>query len=190
MNDSETEQIKENLRRIMAEKGIRLTASKAVPPSPKTGAVAKLRLQKLNNLKVRSAVLWTVLALLSAVALIQSLVGHNKNTQSTSSIKTYSYSEPGPPKPPIDPVAPSVVRNEGPAGTVWQVTEYVLAHLKDPDSFRTIKWGNVVETSGKFAVRLNYRAKNSFGGLVVSDEVFFLDEQGHVIGSMTIPGTQ
>jgi len=186
MNNNETEQIRENLRLIMAEKGIKPSLNRPVYTIPKPKQPPKKKQTEQTGLTVRKAVLVTIMVILSVVALIKVTVDRNKKPQPTPSIQSSSSLN----HAPADPVASPVVRNEGPAGTVWQVTEYVLAHLKDPDSFRTIKWGNVVETSGKFAVRLNYRAKNSFGGLVVSDEVFFLDEQGHVVGSMTTLGTQ
>ena len=50
-----------------------------------------------------------------------------------------------------------------------------------------IEWGNVVPgADGGFVVRVKYRAKNSFGGYVIEDQVFSLDAQGNVIGAVNL----
>ena len=80
-----------------------------------------------------------------------------------------------------------VVSNSGWDGSVHQVERYLKRNLKDPSSLNVIEWGNVVPgADGGFVVRVKYRAKNSFGGYVVEDQVFSLDAQGNVIGAVNL----
>lgn len=66
-------------------------------------------------------------------------------------------------------------------GSVSQVEQYLKNNLKDPDSFEAIEWSNVQkESDGSFFVRCKYRAKNSFGGYVIENKIFYLDAQGTV----------
>lgn len=66
--------------------------------------------------------------------------------------------------------------------SVWQVEKYLKKNLKDPKSYEGIEWSKVSKTdSGRFMVRHKYRAKNSFGGYVISDQVFMMDLNGNVI---------
>ena len=66
-------------------------------------------------------------------------------------------------------------------GSVWQVDAYLKKHLKDPSSYESISWGQVVKNpNGGFLVRHKYRAKNSFGGYMIADDVFWLDKSGNV----------
>lgn len=77
-----------------------------------------------------------------------------------------------------------VVYNSGWDSSVRQVKDYLKENLKDPNSYESIEWSNVVKQSdGSFRVRHKYRAKNSFGGYVVENKVFALDSNGNVIGS-------
>ena len=48
-------------------------------------------------------------------------------------------------------------------------------------SFVNVEWGNVVKTDNGYMVRHKYRAKNSFGGYMVDNNVFYLDFQGNVV---------
>lgn len=85
---------------------------------------------------------------------------------------------------PATPSTPQkVVANSGWDGSVWQVERYLERNLKDPDSFEAIDWFPVVEGDRGFLVRCRYRAKNSFGGFVIEDRLFQLDEAGNVIAS-------
>lgn len=69
-------------------------------------------------------------------------------------------------------------------GSVYQVKNYLKRSLKDPDSYEGIEWSNVIENSnGTYTVRHKYRARNSFGGMVVENWMFVLDEHGNVISS-------
>ncbi len=89
--------------------------------------------------------------------------------------------------------------------SVSQVEEYFKKELKDPDSLQIIKWGDLEELEDKekekvkekegypllglwvdmtkYRVRVEYRAKNSFGGYVVKDNYFYLDSLGGVVVS-------
>lgn len=60
-------------------------------------------------------------------------------------------------------------------GSVHTVKRYLKDNLKDPDSVQYIEWSPVsmLEHKGEnyWAVRVKYRAKNSFGGYVVSNQM-------------------
>lgn len=74
-----------------------------------------------------------------------------------------------------------VVYNSSWDGSVRQVKDYLKKNLKDPDSYESIEWSDVVKQSdGSFRVRHKYRAKNGFGGYVVESKVFVLDKDGNV----------
>lgn len=67
--------------------------------------------------------------------------------------------------------------------SVWQVASYLKDNLKDPKSFEAIEWSTVAKhDNGNFSVRCKYRAKNSFGGYVIENQIFTLDPKGNVIG--------
>jgi hypothetical protein len=74
--------------------------------------------------------------------------------------------------------AKSVVSNGAGDGTVWQVESYLKKNLKDPDSLKFIEWGKVVKSETGYAVRCKYRAKNSFGGYEVADQLFLFNDDG------------
>lgn len=65
-------------------------------------------------------------------------------------------------------------------GSVPAVERYLKRNLKDPDSFKAVKWTPVKKGCGNYTVGLSYRAKNSFGGYVVEQAVFVLDADGNV----------
>ncbi len=72
---------------------------------------------------------------------------------------------------------------------VPQVVDYLKRNLKDPDSAQWIEWSKVQEVSGqahKYMVRCKYRAKNSFGGYEVANQIFYLDADGNVINVVDI----
>lgn len=66
-------------------------------------------------------------------------------------------------------------------GSVIQVERYLKNSLKDPDSYQSIEWGKVLETSEGYLVRHKYRAKNSFGGYVIENNTFYLNTKGEII---------
>lgn len=69
--------------------------------------------------------------------------------------------------------------------SVFQVEEYLKNQfLKDPDSYQSIEWSNVQiysDSAYKYMVRHKFRAKNSFGGYVVANKLFYLDKDGNVV---------
>lgn len=72
------------------------------------------------------------------------------------------------------------VKNSSLDGSVSQVVKYLKNNLKDPDSYESIEWGNVTETDNGYIVRHKYRAKNSFGGYVIENQIFQIDWQGNI----------
>lgn len=82
------------------------------------------------------------------------------------------------PKPTSTPTP--VVSNDW-DGSVRQVRWYLIDNLKDPKSCEYLEWSPVVRISTGYAVRVKYRAKNSFGGYVIEEKIFALDFNGNVI---------
>jgi hypothetical protein len=79
------------------------------------------------------------------------------------------------------PARSAVVNNAWNSG-VQQVTDYLKRNLKDPKSLDVIEWSPVEKRSdGGYQVRCKYRAKNSFGGYVISNQVFIMDSNGNVL---------
>lgn len=78
----------------------------------------------------------------------------------------------------------SKIINNAFTGSVWQVKKYIKAKLKDPDSYESIEWSKVIQDGQNYKVRHKYRAKNSFGGFVVEEWMFTLDENGNVINAI------
>lgn len=69
-------------------------------------------------------------------------------------------------------------------GSVSQIKIYLKSNLKDPDSYESIEWSNVTETPEGYMVRHKYRAKNSFGGYIIENKLFYMDKKGNVIQSI------
>lgn len=67
-------------------------------------------------------------------------------------------------------------------GSVGQVYNYLKENLKDPDSYQSIDWSPINSISTGYAVRHKYRSKNSFGGYVISNQLFTMDKNGNVTG--------
>jgi hypothetical protein len=73
------------------------------------------------------------------------------------------------------------VQNSSFDASVEQVERYLKNHLKDPRSYQAIEWSSVTKRDdGSYYVRHKYRAKNSFGGYVVNEQLFYLDAKGNV----------
>jgi hypothetical protein len=88
------------------------------------------------------------------------------------------------PPPPVENVL-----NSSWDASVWQVESYLQKTLKDPDSFEAIEWSPVQKvnlTTHKYIVRCKYRAKNSFGGYAVANQIFYLDKSGNVVNIMDV----
>ncbi len=74
------------------------------------------------------------------------------------------------------------VKNNKWNGGVKQVEDYLERTLRDPDSYESIEWSEVKRKDDGYYVRHKYRAKNGFGGYVVSNQLFHLDFSGNVVG--------
>ena len=79
-----------------------------------------------------------------------------------------------------------IVSNSAYDGSVYQVERYLKTeYLKDPDSYESIEWSKVQKDNSnslyKYYVRHKYRAKNGFGGYVVEQKIFYLDQSGNVV---------
>lgn len=64
-------------------------------------------------------------------------------------------------------------------GAVPVVRDYILAHLKNPDSIRWEQWGKLNKTCDGYLIFVRFRAENSFGGNVMSMQVFEIDKSGN-----------
>lgn len=84
-----------------------------------------------------------------------------------------------------DNVTKEIVYNSSFDGSVSQVKRYLKSNLKDPDSYDGIEWSKIQITESdpnyRYYVRHKYRAKNSFGGYVISNKIFYLDRNGSVV---------
>lgn len=116
-----------------------------------------------------------LLLIIIIIGIFGSIIGGND----TKSTKTKSSSTP---KKPTE-----IVSNSAWDGSVYQVERYLKNNLKDPDSFEAIEWSPVSKVNlptHKYIVRCKYRAKNSFGGYVIDNQLFYLDGQGNVVNVM------
>jgi len=66
-------------------------------------------------------------------------------------------------------------------GSVRQVEQYLKRNLKDPDSLQAMEWSPVRKNGSGFVVSVRYRAKNSFGGYIVTAQEFHLDSAGGIV---------
>ena len=55
------------------------------------------------------------------------------------------------------------------------IDRYLENNLKDPDSVKIKSVSKVVYKDGKYYQRVDYTAKNSFGGTVRSNKIFIMD---------------
>ena len=84
-----------------------------------------------------------------------------------------------------------VVYNSGWDASVRQVKDYLKTNLLDPNSYESINWGYVDKVNKEnytYVVRHKYRAKNSFGGYVIENKVFFLSNSGRIIYALDFKG--
>lgn len=86
---------------------------------------------------------------------------------------------------PSDTVVHDIVTNSSLDASVHQVEQFLKDNLNDPDSYEGISWSEVQILSEsqeyKYYVRHKYRAKNSFGGYVIENQIFYLDANGNVV---------
>ena len=73
------------------------------------------------------------------------------------------------------------VKNNKWNGGVKQVEDYLKQTLRDPDSYESIEWSEVKRKDDGFYVRHKYKAKNGFGGYVITNQLFHLDFSGNVV---------
>lgn len=100
----------------------------------------------------------------------------------TPSTPTSTSSSAGEAAPSTAPAPREVVSNSSWDASVRQVEHYLKSNLKDPDSYDGMEWSSVTKLdAGGFMVRHKYRAKNSFGGYIIENQIFTLDEKGAVI---------
>jgi hypothetical protein len=78
------------------------------------------------------------------------------------------------------------VQNSAWDGSVHQVKAYLKNTLKDPGSFEATEWSKVEKTADGYMVRCQYRAKNSFGGYVITNQIFLMDAEGNVIAARNV----
>lgn len=91
-----------------------------------------------------------------------------------------------------------VVSNSEWDASVSQVEAWLKEKLKDPGSYDPVEWSEVRQKSSAelgvvYVVRHKYRAKNSFGGYAISDDIFVLDSRGVIVLTSTFeewPETQ
>lgn len=81
----------------------------------------------------------------------------------------------------LDGTKTIIVENSVLDGSVRQVEKYLKASLKDAKSYKGIEWSKVIETERGYSVRHKYRAKNSLGGFVIENKLFYLDFKGNVL---------
>ena len=84
-----------------------------------------------------------------------------------------------------------VVYNSEQDASVHQVKNYLKANLLDPNSYESINWGYVDKVNKEdytYVVRHKYRAKNSFGGYVIENKVFFLSNSVRIVYILDFTG--
>lgn len=64
--------------------------------------------------------------------------------------------------------------------SVAQVQNYLKKNLKDPGSYESIEWSKVNNSKDGYWVRHKYRAKNSLGGFVIENKIFYINFDGIV----------
>lgn len=72
-------------------------------------------------------------------------------------------------------------------GSVSQVEKYIKSHLRDPESYQSMRWGSVkMQKDGSYRVSHKFKARNANGEEVVCQVIFFLDAEGRVTGTRNI----
>ena len=77
----------------------------------------------------------------------------------------------------------TAVTNDSFDFSVEQVTDFIKANVRYPESYEVIGWSEVQESfSGEYAyfVRHQYKLINDRGNIVSKDQVFYLDTFGNV----------
>jgi hypothetical protein len=66
-------------------------------------------------------------------------------------------------------------------GSVRPVRAYLENTLNDPGSYTEHRWGRLENHNGTFYVRHSFRARNSFGGMILQDWTFGVDSFGVIV---------
>ena len=79
------------------------------------------------------------------------------------------------------------VKNSEWDGSVKQCKTYLMDRIRDPDSYESIEWSKPVQgKNGNYLVRHKYRAKNGFGGYVISTVLFLVADDGKVVSMESV----
>lgn len=62
----------------------------------------------------------------------------------------------------------------------FEAKYYIKKHLKDPGSYKGVKWGTLQKTDTGYKINHSYRAKNSFGALVMETKTIYFNLEGKV----------
>lgn len=83
---------------------------------------------------------------------------------------------------PKEPVVHNIVENSPWDSSVKQVEDYLEMNLNDPDSYKSVQWGEVLKNPANngYIVRHAYRARNLMGGIMLYKHIFYLDSLGVV----------
>jgi hypothetical protein len=73
------------------------------------------------------------------------------------------------------------VENSSWDNSVSQVKDYLEKNLKDPKSYESIEWSEVQKVGENYRVTHKYRAKNSYGGYAIENQVFTINNNGEII---------
>jgi len=64
-------------------------------------------------------------------------------------------------------------------GVAKCIITYLDNNLKDPDSLDIRSCSKIISENGAYYQRVNYTAKNSFGGRIRSNKVFIIKQHGY-----------
>jgi hypothetical protein len=125
--------------------------------------------QDYNNIvKKKNRISLIIAVSVICFVILVSIISSSKNDNSTDETKPGVY-------------------NSSVDGSVYEVEQYLETNLKDPKSYDPINWSKVFDmgighaTPHRFYVRHKYRARNSFNGYVIENQIFYLDDIGKVI---------
>lgn len=71
-------------------------------------------------------------------------------------------------------------------GVCYCIKDYLKNYLKDPKSLEIKSAYGLVDLDDTYIQRVTYRAKNSFGALVLEDKVFFMEKDPNNYGEYRV----
>lgn len=71
-------------------------------------------------------------------------------------------------------------------GSVHEVERWLKRNLNNPKSLQIITWGKVLRHCNGYAVRVQFRATNALGALVIESRIFRFDRTGQHTGNDSI----